>query len=279
MQKGITSEIKEHLEQGRSSGELIAMGYKSATVYKAQRAWRSEQQRQASESLDDLIHEAPVEESAPSASEESEDEIEEDSEALMTELEMLRLQIERYEATIKELEERVRESEGFKKQVAALKLEARELSHLRQRIRLLEANRHFSQNARANLQHQLNSAEAQLEEQSRQRAELEEQIAGARTQVADRAYHNRQLEEQLKLCQGLIENLAAELECLRPLQVWVGHPCVVCRKPTSGVVSRDMAERLLQDFGHPACLHKQNSNLGKWLAGGVAAVYGISKLR
>ena len=233
-----------------------------------------------------MIHEAPVEESALSTSEESEDENEEDSEVLsvprvrdMAEIEMLNLQIDRYEAMIKYLEENVRESEGLKKQVAALKLEARELSHLRQRIKLLEANRHFSQNARANLQHQLNSAEAQLEEQSKQRTELEQQVVGARTQVTDLAYQNRQLEEQLKLCQGLIENLAAELECLRPLQVWVGHPCVVCRKPTSGVVSRDMATNLLQDLGHPACLHKQNSNLGKWLAGGVAAVYGISKLR
>ena len=35
VQKGIMSEIKDHLEQARSSGELIAMGYKSATVYKA----------------------------------------------------------------------------------------------------------------------------------------------------------------------------------------------------------------------------------------------------
>ena len=44
MQKGIMEEIKDHLENDLSSGELISMGYRPATVYKAQRAWRDAQQ-------------------------------------------------------------------------------------------------------------------------------------------------------------------------------------------------------------------------------------------
>ena len=43
MQKGIMQEIKDHLEEDVSSGELIAMGCRPATVYKAQRAWREAQ--------------------------------------------------------------------------------------------------------------------------------------------------------------------------------------------------------------------------------------------
>lgn len=53
MHKGIMEVIKDHLEDDVSSGELIVMGYRPATVYKAQRAWRDSQQLQ-SEPFDDL---------------------------------------------------------------------------------------------------------------------------------------------------------------------------------------------------------------------------------
>ena len=192
---------------------------------------------------------------------------------------MLRLEAEGYEARINQLEETVQENEGLKEQLVVMKQESGELAHSRRRIRLLEANGHFSQHAQTKLQHQLNSAEQQLKDRSEQRAELEQQVVGANTHIANLANENGQMVEQLRLWRQLIERLRTELQGVIPLKVWAGHPCVACRKPMSGGVNRDAAATLLRDFGHQSCLEGQNSSLGKWLLGGVAAVYGISRLR
>ena len=278
MQKGIMQEIKNHLEDDVSSGELIAMGYRPATVYKAQRAWRDAQQLN-SQALDDLNNRRAIEVSEHAASEESDEETEHDSEALRAELEMLRLEAEGYEATINQLEGTAQENEGLKEQLVVMKQESGELAHSRRRIRLLEANWHFSRHAGTKLQNQLDSAERQLTERSKQRAELEQQVVGANTHIANLANENGQMVEQLRLWRQLIERLTTELQGVIPLKVWAGHPCMVCRGPLSGVVSREAATSLLQGFGHPACLEKQHSNVGKWLLGGAAAIYGISRLR
>lgn len=110
-------------------------------------------------------------------------------------------------------------------------------------------------------------------------AKLEQQVVGANTHIANLANENGQMVEQIRLWRELIGKLTTELQGVTPLKVWAGHPCMVCRGPLSGVVSHDAAASLLQDFGHPACLEQQKSNLGKWILGGAAAVYGISKLR
>ena len=57
MRMGIMEEIKDHLEDDVSSGELIAMGYRPATVYKTQRAWRDAQQQER-EPFDDLNYQS-----------------------------------------------------------------------------------------------------------------------------------------------------------------------------------------------------------------------------
>ena len=102
---------------------------------------------------------------------------------------------------------------------------------------------------------------------------------GANTHIANLANENGQMVEQLRLWRQLIERLTTELQGVMPLKVWAGHPCMVCRGPLSGVVSQDAAAALLRDFGHATCLEQHKSNLGKWIVGGAAAVYGISKFR
>jgi DNA repair exonuclease SbcCD ATPase subunit len=278
MQKGIMQEIKDRLEEDVSSGELIAMGYRPATVYKAQRAWR-DARRLESQSLDYLNDQEATEASELAASEEIEENGKDDSKALEAELETLRIQAEGYEARIDELEGIVQENEGLKEQLAIMRQETNELAHSRQRIRLLEANWHFSRHAGTKLPHQLNSAEQQVKERTEQRAELEQQVVKANTHIANLANENGQMVEQLRLWRQLIERLTTELQGVMPLKVWAGHPCSACRKPMSGLVSHDAAASLLQDFGHQACLEQQNSNLGKWLLGGAAAIYGVSRLR
>lgn len=189
MPMGLMEEIKEHLEEDVSSGELIALGYRPATVYKAQRAWR-DAKRQAGEPQDKLGVQPAIEATKPTVGEELEEETDDNSEALQTELKILRLQAEGVEATIDELDEVVLENDGLKKQLAAMKLEAKELAHSRQRVKLLESDQHFSQHARANLQRQLNSSEENLKDRSNQCAILEQRVSRAKTLTANLANEN-----------------------------------------------------------------------------------------
>ena len=48
-----------------------------------------------------------------------------------------------------------------------------------------------------------------------------------------------------------------ELQRLRPLQVWAGHPCALCREPLRGVVEPEVARELLKDLVHRDCLEEQ----------------------
>ena len=279
MQKGLMDEIKERLEEDVSSGELIAMGYRPATVYKAQRAWRDARQ-QDSERQDELHDQAEMVASDYGFSDdENVEKTADDSESSGAELEILRIQAGRLEAMIDEFDEIAHENEDLRKQVAVMELEARESAQLRQRTRQLEADRHLSQLARTNLQHQFNDANLLSKDQSKQIAILERQVTGAKSQNATFANENAQLMEQLQNCRQHIERQTTELKGVNPLKVWAGHPCAVCRRPMSGVASRELAASLLRDLGHPACLGKQNSDMGKWLLAGAAAVYGVSKIR
>ena len=58
-----------------------------------------------------------------------------------------------------------------------------------------------------------------------------------------------------------LKPLQQELDELRLLMVWVGHPCKVCGKPTSGVTTREVAAKMLREGGytHGDCLKK-----GSW---------------
>lgn len=278
MQRGLMDEIKERLEENVSSGELIAMGYRPATVYKAQRAWRDSQQ-QDGEPQDELVDQTALEEPELEAYDESREETTDDSEGLRAELEILRLHVEAHKATTIELDEVVVENESLKRRLASMDQQARELVGLRRRVGLSEANRHFSHHAQAKLQQQLSSTELQLKNASEQRTQLEHQLAGAKVQIATLKNDYVKISEELQLHKQHIGRLSTKLQSTMPLKVWAGHPCSACRKPMSGVVSHDMAKVLLRDLGHQACLEQQNSNVGKWLLGGASAIYGISKIR
>jgi len=76
--------------------------------------------------------------------------------------------------------------------------------------------------------------------------------------------------------QLVFQSVTAEVEELRPLKAWAGHPCMVCKQPMFGSVDREMAARLMKDLGHKACVEQQGSGLG-WLLAGGAALYGLSQ--
>ena len=58
----------------------------------------------------------------------------------------------------------------------------------------------------------------------------------------------------------MLQPFKQELEELRLLKVWVGHPGKVCGKPTPGVTTREVDARILRDGGyaHGDCLEKRS---------------------
>ena len=53
---------------------------------------------------------------------------------------------------------------------------------------------------------------------------------------------------------------ALELEHLRPLKVWAGHPCAHCGKALRGVVEREVAGALLRNLAHKECLQERKED-------------------
>ena len=48
----------------------------------------------------------------------------------------------------------------------------------------------------------------------------------------------------------MLQPFNQELDELRLLKVWAGHPCKVCGKPTPGVTTREVAAKLLREGGY-----------------------------
>ena len=109
--------------------------------------------------------------------------------------------------------------------------------------------------------------QAQLakEQRARQQARaLADQLSGEVEQLKE---VNQELQNRIELLPKhltgeawkLIDPMQKELAELRPLKVWVGHPCVRCHKPTPGVPSRKEAGRMLREAGycHGDCLKKK----------------------
>ncbi len=104
------------------------------------------------------------------------------------------------------------------------------------------------------------------EEESRQVAEA---LAAKRNSELDGLkVENQGLSQEVRDMPGriyaevweMLQPFKQELEELRLLKVWVGHPCKVCGKSTPGVTTREVAARLLREGGyaHGDCLKKRS---------------------
>ena len=51
-----------------------------------------------------------------------------------------------------------------------------------------------------------------------------------------------------------------ELEQLRPLVVWAGHPCALCGGALRGVVEPEVAQELLRVLAHKECLQEREQS-------------------
>ncbi|MEE9325566.1 MAG: hypothetical protein V3U90_08480 [Dehalococcoidia bacterium] len=173
----------------------------------------------------------------------------------------------------------VSESNALRQQVKSLEAKTKEARDLCQQVRQLEGRNkeYVSTLTDLYLKNQDWQSRAKVEREARQKAEQQSE------EYRQRGQQLWQENEELKILATNLEQtsrwLCAQLNELLPLKVWADHPCGVCGKPVKGAVDRETAARLMKDFGHKDCLKKQNSNLGKPLLAGGAALYGLSRLR
>lgn len=275
--KGVMQEIRDMLAQGKSAAEVIALGYKPPTVYKVQRCLNRKGQSDAI-ALRQTGAPAPASSVDPqvlAALQAKNAELEQWRNRLLDDLaEADQDRFELYEA-----EERSEaEKKSLEDRVKTLETEAAAAGQLRQRVRELEGQLQHASHAQAAMR------QGTLQLQGSVHAErASHQITKAQANAVsqeNKGLHGK-LDEWRQWganAQSVIQSLTAEIEQLRPLKVWVGHPCAVCRKPLPGIVSREDAAKAMKDFGHKDCLDKQKSGLGKLLLAG-GALYGLSRLR
>ena len=278
MELPVMEQVRQHLEDGRSSRELIAKGFKPSTVYKVQRYWRSEAMVKETGDDEELdwSQEIPAEPLPASCGPEP---VEVEEAAEEPEVDDLRLQVVEYAARIDELEAEVYRTEALEERIAELQEALEGTETLRHGNQELEHRLHHAVAERDNvfglaaywrqrvgtLEQERNEVTAEAREAKRQAQRLESQ--------------NAEGGQRVTLAKQAVVKLAAEIEQLKPLrQVWSGHPCSKCQRPMSGMVSRETAAILLQEFAHIECLRDDGPKLGSWLLGG-AMLYGLSKRR
>jgi DNA repair exonuclease SbcCD ATPase subunit len=166
----------------------------------------------------------------------------------------------------------------LRERVKALESEAASAGQLRQRVRELEGQLERAAHTEAAMQQGTAQWQGKVaaEQIARQRAEA---------QTVTVRQDNQHLQDELARwqqwganAQATFQSLNAEVEGLRPLNVWVGHPCKVCKQPLPGIVSREDAAKAMENFGHTECL-KKDSGSGVALLAGLAGLYALSQMR
>jgi DNA repair exonuclease SbcCD ATPase subunit len=277
---GIMEEIRELLSQGKSSSEVIALGYKPPTVYKVQRQFRRQQpngkvpvqvmDRDQSmfirEGLERLSAEdaeffrclfEPSEESAQ-------------YEALRTELDQAR-------DRIAELEREAKETENIKARLKELEAQAESVGALRWKVWILEQDLNRSSQSQAELRQSNAPWQKRYREEQSAREQADRQARDYQQQASQWQQAYQVVNSKLEASTKVITNLRAELQNLEPLEVWAGHPCCICGKPMTGSVSRELAAKLQKGMGHKRCLESQTSGLGKVLVVG-GTLWGLPRL-
>jgi len=267
---GIMQEIRGLLSSGKASGEVIALGYKPPTVYKVQRQLNQKGQGDGRAA-------APGNAQLPTSTMDakSESALEAENFRLRQEVETLEGQLECAVDGDAELAAQV---QTLLERMKALEAEAAAAGQLRQRVKELEGQLEHAAHTQAAMRQNAVQWQGKFGEEqvARQKAE-----AQATTLWQD----NQQLHGKLtewqqweSTAQAAIQSLTNEVEGLRPLKVWAGHPCKICNKPLPGIVSREDAAKAMKDFGHADCL-KQDSGPGGAIAAGLIGLYALSQMR
>ena len=297
---GAMQELRERLESGEAASDVIASGQAPSSVYKALRQVRLDGVRPATAALA-RVRQEPM----PAVRDRTAN--------LEAQVARLQAQVADTEALRAELV--VRPWTGYLTVdellgVATWNASEHSLAELVHRLDT-EAERCHSNYESA--QKRATEAEAALAEEKAARAEaerraeelgaklkgLDAQLQRTNTAHASMSQSATQWQQKFKAEEsahaqaeyqwGLWCDNARQLEVenkalketnagLEPLRVWAGHPCRVCKRPLSGVVSREDAAKHMEDFAHKECLKKDSGpGFGTFLAGG-AALLALSQL-
>ena len=265
-QSGIMTEIRALLAQDKSTKEIIGMGYKPSTVYRAQ-----QQLREVSDQLDpprglsQLVVNNNIESPVTSELKEENTRLAQHLaglEAQVTEFDSLRDELDQARSQIEELESEASQVQVLRERLAAVEPEAQATGKVRKQSQELEAHlRH----ANAAMAQESQKWQEKLAAEQQAKGAAEARATGYELEVNRLKQGNQQLQQRIEQLPKdftqeawkLIEPMKGELEQLR--ECWTGHPCTICGKPTPGVISREVAGKILREGGyaHGECIKKR----------------------
>ena len=145
--------------------------------------------------------------------------------------------------------------------MAAIEPEARTAGELRQEVKELD---HKMRKTNAAMAQEVHHWKVRFEQKEESRQDAEALAAKRSSEIDQLKAENQRLSQEVQEIPGpiweILQPFKQELEELRLLKVWVGHPCEVCGKPTPGVTNRELAAKLLREggYGHGDCLEKKS---------------------
>ena len=251
---GIMEDIRSLLNEGRSSAEVIALGYAPSSVYKAQR-----QLRKATDRTDQPVTQVLVTNMASDGWAELREEntklrlqvsvLEE----LTAERDTLREELELAGSRIEDLEAKASQAKQLRDRLASIEPEARAAGKLRQEVNVLDHQVRHTNAAMAQEVHQWKGRFEQGEE-SRQVAET--LAAKKNSEINGLKAENQRMSQEVQEIPGriweMLQPFRKELDELRLLKV--------CGKPTPGTPSREVAATLLREgsYAHGDCPKKRS---------------------
>jgi DNA repair exonuclease SbcCD ATPase subunit len=220
----IMQEIRNLLSSGRSSSEVITLGYKPPTVYKVQRQLRKKCQG------NNKIP-APQNEPVPAATTEAEGDAKKAGPPSLQEW------LKRHGWEYKRAESN-KNSQGSETPEGQHQLEPAEPSPLQSKL------------------DQALSRIEELEAEAHQVKALRKQVHSLEVEAQTWQRKATATQKALEEAERLVSETHRVIDALTPLNVWTGHPCCVCGEPTDGVVDWETAAKLLERTGHKECLLK-----------------------
>ncbi len=263
---GTMEDIRTLLKEGKPSAEVIGLGYAPSSVYKAQR-----QLRKVSDPTDQPVTQALVTNMAL----EGWSELREENaklrqqvsllEGITPEREALREELELALSRIEELEAKASQAQRLGDRLAAIEPEARSAGELRQKFKELD---HKVRHTNATMAQEVHNWKGRFEQEEESRQVAEALAARRNSEIDGLKAENQRLSQEMQEIPGrisvqvweMLQPFKQELEELRLLKVWVGHPCKVCGKPSPGVTTRKVAAMILREggYGHGDYLKKRS---------------------
>lgn len=262
----IMEDIRNLLSQGKSSTEVISLGYKPPTVYKVQRRLRQQQPNGKAPvqvvNQNNFISDREEQEESSFESIECFQSLDEPVDKPAQSSDPL-VQLNQAQCRIEELEEEAREAQNLRARLKELEAKAESLGGLKWKFWGLERDLERSSQTQADLRQSNIQWQSKFQAERSARQTAERRAQEYRDQISQWQQEIQVLKSHLDASGREMDILRAALRQLEPLKAWAGHPCSICHKPMSGSVDQELAARMMKDLAHKNCLEKQGSRWGK----------------